>query len=52
MCAVCFTGFQIVPVAAVAARLWYVSHTRGPEDVDDDAEPLQLVDAGDHEARA
>lgn len=36
MCAVCFTSVQIIPVAAAAARAWYVkrrstSGCEGPE---------------------
>lgn len=27
MCAVCFTGFQAIPVAAAAGRAWWVKRT-------------------------
>lgn len=27
MCAICFTGFQAIPVAAASARAWWVKRT-------------------------
>ena len=27
MCAVCFTGFQAIPMAAVAGRAWWVKYS-------------------------
>ena len=41
MCAVCFTGLQAVPVAAIAARAWWVKK-RGQYPLGVDGE----VDAG------
>lgn len=29
MCAVCFTGFQLIPVAAGTARAWWAKKTAG-----------------------
>lgn len=35
MCTVCFSGLQAVPVAAIAARAWWVKKRTGNPVVDD-----------------
>ena len=44
MCAVCFTGFQAIPVAAAAGRAWWVKRAAvwgsgRPVGIDDEFEP-------------
>ena len=47
MCAVCFTGFQAVPVAAAAARAWWVK--RSFLGSDGDSASLDLEEDSDPE---
>lgn len=43
MCTVCFSGLQAVPVAAIAARAWWVKKRNEPSSVVDQGNEERIV---------